>query len=747
MLLAAATAGTWSARAVPVITGIKAVSQLPGANPRFRASVTVAGVSVIGGNWGKNALGTWQADAYFTGSGGGGTRVVDFPQWLTPTTLRAYNLEGRAVNVSGGGAVVEALASCAYGLSRSSQSFSAAGGIGTVSVTADGPTASFCRWTIAENADWVSILTGLEGAGAGAVAYQVDPNPCGARREATLVIAGMYLTVIQEADVPTVTISPVTRTHAETASGGHTITVSDPCGLGWSASAPANWVHITSGASGTGNGTVTYRVDANPSIQPRTATITVGLRSFIVVQQGIQCRYTVGRSAGPPIFTSDGGSGCLNVEAPAGCPWSAFANCGWVDISSGNSGSGNGTVCFDVAENVTTNDRTCAVIVAGQTYDVIQAAGPCQWSLSPASPAFFEFPREGGSGCVEVLTPSGCVWSVDNEASTWVQVTSGGSGVGSTTLCFQVQANGEADVRSGSLRVKDQVVNLSQSSGCTSPCGSEKIISRSPVFEWCPVEDATWHQIHINRNGKTYFSGWIEQPISTWIPDTDLPCGTYTWWVRSWGPDIGTGEWMPSCTFLIEDCCTPGLMTGLAPDGDCLQPGRIDYVWEAEPCASWYQLWVGRGGTAFHSTWFETGIVASGTVSRTVYDHVFGDYTWWLRGWGPDGMGLWTGPTAFSVGAPTPLGPANSTLPSPVTFVWDDACTAQAAWYQFWVNRAGKKHWAQWVPAADTAICAPGGVRCFGPKDLAPGNYTWWMRAWMPGGTGAWSEGVDFAVQ
>jgi hypothetical protein len=185
-------------------------------------------------------------------------------------------------------------------------------------------------------------------------------------------------------------------------------------------------------------------------------------------------------------------------------------------------------------------------------------------------------------------------------------------------------------------------------------------------------------------------------------------------------------------------------MTGLTPDGVCMQPGRIDYVWDVDPCASWYQLWIGLGGKTFYAAWHETGLLPPGTVSQTVYDHVFGEYTWWIRGWGPDGMGAWTGPVTFDVGKAQPLGPG-APVSSPIIFAWDDDCTAQATWYQFWVMRDGKKYWVQWIPAGDTGPCGP--VQCLDPMAWEPGDYTWWMRAWMPGGMGPWSTGMDFSVQ
>jgi hypothetical protein len=750
LIAAVGFAGLAPAQAA-TITGVKAVSRLPGSTPPFQASVTLEGGSVVGGEWGRHPqTGTWQADVQFTGTGGAGTRIVGFDQWVGPA-VRSYDLEARAVKLSGGSATIEDLAGCSYSLSKSSVSLPAAGGVGSVSVTASGPSTDFCGWTLAKNAAWITILSPatLEGAGSGVVAFQVAANPCGGQRETTMVIAGMFFDVVQEADVPSVTLSPATRTHVAQASSGHRLTVQDPCSIGWSATTPTPWIHITAGGSGTGNGEVVYRLDANDTVRPRTGSIRVGTRSFTVIQEAIDCTIAVSDSVIPRVFTHEGGERCLSVSAPSSeCGWSAVASCSWVSFPGDSTGSGSGPLCIEVAENLTTNERICAVHVFGgtgsQSYTVLQAAGPCQYGISP-DPAFFEFPNKGGTGSVEVFAPSGCVWVVENEDPDWIEVTDIGSGEGDGAVTFSVAASTNLEVRTGTIEIKDQVVTIRQVPACTEPCAGEDITERRPVIQWCEVDGATWHQLHLNRNGKTFLSQWLEQATTSFTPDDPLPCGDYQWWVRSWGPDIGMGAWKTSCAFRIRDCCTPADLAGLAPDGTCEAGGRITYTWDSDPCASWYRLWVGRDGEAVHNTWYETGILPAGPVSRTVFDHGFGTYTWWIVGWGPDGMGSWTGPTTFSVGAAQPVAPLGA-VASPVTITWNDACSAQAEWYQFWVNRGGQTYWHAWIPAGDTL---PGGPdeRVLEGMTLPAGTYTWWMRAWKPGGSGPWSDGTHFEVQ
>jgi len=54
----------------------------------------------------------------------------------------------------------------------------------------------------------------------------------------------------------------------------------------WTAQSRADWIAVTSGASGAGNGTVTFRVDANASTDARVGVIGVTDKSYTVTQQG-----------------------------------------------------------------------------------------------------------------------------------------------------------------------------------------------------------------------------------------------------------------------------------------------------------------------------------------------------------------------------------------------------------------------------------------------------------------------------
>ena len=66
-------------------------------------------------------------------------------------------------------------------------------------------------------------------------------------------------------------------------SGGGTVTVTNGASCAWTATSNATWITIASGASGTGNGTVTFSVAANSGVA-RTGTLTIAGGTFTVTQ-------------------------------------------------------------------------------------------------------------------------------------------------------------------------------------------------------------------------------------------------------------------------------------------------------------------------------------------------------------------------------------------------------------------------------------------------------------------------------
>jgi len=89
------------------------------------------------------------------------------------------------------------------------------------------------------------------------------------------------------------------------------------------------------------------------------------------ITPGTPCTYSL--SASSQSFTSTAGTGSVNVITTSACAWTAVSNANFITITSGASGTGNGTVSYSVSANNGVA-RTGTLTVAGKTYTVNQSA-------------------------------------------------------------------------------------------------------------------------------------------------------------------------------------------------------------------------------------------------------------------------------------------------------------------------------------------------------------------------------------
>ena len=231
-------------------------------------------------------------------------------------------------------------------------------------------TNSGCGWTAASNASWISISSGASGNGSGSVGFSVAANT-GVARSGTLTIAGETFTVNQAAAPCTYGITPTSQS-VGAAGGAGSVALSANGGCAWTATSNDSWITITSGASGNGSGSVEFSVTST-SGPARNGTLTIAGQTFTVHQAAAppSCSYSISPTS--VTLLAPGGAGLsVSVSTTGGCAWNATSNALWITITSGASGSGNGSVAFNVAANSTGADRTGTLTIAGQTFTVVQ---------------------------------------------------------------------------------------------------------------------------------------------------------------------------------------------------------------------------------------------------------------------------------------------------------------------------------------------------------------------------------------
>jgi hypothetical protein len=182
-----------------------------------------------------------------------------------------------------GGFSVLAAAACAYSAGPENSSFPAAGGSGSLVVSAN-PVQ--CPWTTNATVSWITLLP-VSPALPLVQPFSVAAN-AGAQRSGTIMIAGTLVTVTQAAASSCgYGIGPGSNLFS--ANGGNfTINVTAGAGCAWSATSSASWVTFPGSSSGSGNGSVGITVAPNTA-GFQSATVTIGGQTFNVTQSASSC--------------------------------------------------------------------------------------------------------------------------------------------------------------------------------------------------------------------------------------------------------------------------------------------------------------------------------------------------------------------------------------------------------------------------------------------------------------------------
>ena len=255
---------------------------------------------------------------------------------------------------------------CTPSMSPTSQSVVAAGGTGSATVTV----AAGCAWTAVSNDSWITVTAGASVTGPGTASFSVAANTVTTQRTGTLTIAGATFTVTQAAAACSYAISPTSQT-VVAAGGTASTTVTTSSNCAWTTSESANWISISSGASGTGSGPVTLTVSANTGTSQRSAVVTVAGKSFTVTQPA-PCTVTLTPTS--VTVLAAGSSSSITVGTQSTCAWTSSSNVAWITATA--SGTGSGSASYSVAANTGTTGRTGTFTVGGVTVTVTQGVKP-----------------------------------------------------------------------------------------------------------------------------------------------------------------------------------------------------------------------------------------------------------------------------------------------------------------------------------------------------------------------------------
>jgi fibronectin type 3 domain-containing protein len=333
-------------------------------------------------------------------------------------------------------------------ISPSTQPVAASGGPGTFYVSAQ----ATCSWTASTASSFIHITSG-SGSGNGQVDFTVDPNT-GGGRSGTITVFDRIFTVTQEAGDGCSISFPSGSSATFTAAGeSSSFTVHAAPGCNWTATTSFSWILITGGASGVGDGSVSYTVLENTTSSQRSGQIVVGGQHFVITQSGTGgCTYYI--SPTEKTFTSGASGGVVSVSVEDGCSWTGVSNASWIRFGFSTSGTGNGSVSYDIDPNTTGSVRIGTMTIAGLTFTVTQNP-PCTYSVTPAATQV-TVPTAGISNAsLEVDTQGLCEWDVNvAQVGNWI-TTQVGPRTGPANISYSVAAN-PGGVRTGGITISGQ---------------------------------------------------------------------------------------------------------------------------------------------------------------------------------------------------------------------------------------------------------------------------------------------------
>jgi len=378
-------------------------------------------------------------------------------------------------------------------------------GGGSAAVTV--ATQAECGWSVTSDVGWITGFSPASGQGAGEVRFQVAANPTPSMRQGRITLNGVAAQVSQAGVSCRVEISA--QSQSIDASGGTgAVEVVAPASCAWSAAATESWLTITSGAGGTGNGTVNFRVAANTGAA-RIGGLAITDKTFVVTQAAPgapQCNYALPTSSVNVAIA--GGSTVVNIQADAGCSWAAASNVAWLAVTGTGVGIGNGSVTINVSANPGAA-RSGTVTIAGRTFTVSQA-GSCAASLNPSSATIAV---AGGAGpSIAVTIPSGCAWTAST-TDTWLSISQGASGNGNGAVAFSATAN-TGNARTGSLTIAGLTFAVTQAGACAT--------SINPPSQSLPATAGSGAAVAVTAAG----CSWTATTSTPWITITGGASGT-----------------------------------------------------------------------------------------------------------------------------------------------------------------------------------------------------------------------------
>jgi alpha-tubulin suppressor-like RCC1 family protein len=270
-----------------------------------------------GCGWSSASDSDWVTINPATGTGDSAIRLELAANESTASRVAKLTIGGQEITV------VQSGTPCTFSVAPMSVSFRASGGAITLQLTAP----HGCLWTVENGgASWLSASPS-DGSGSGTISLAASTNVGANGRNGSLVIGNAAVPVTQgragedvQPPLPSPRPDPCSTMQLQRegdqvaptgVSGAVGVDVIADGDCRWQARSNVEWVTLTAGGGGNGNGVVRYLVAANPMLQARQGTITIGEKVFTVNQTAnpVEPGNSDGGGDGSGGGSSGGGSG------------------------------------------------------------------------------------------------------------------------------------------------------------------------------------------------------------------------------------------------------------------------------------------------------------------------------------------------------------------------------------------------------------------------------------------------------
>lgn len=253
---------------------------------------------------------------------------------------------------------------CTYLISPSERIHGEGSETGSVSIAAN----TSCEWTVINTNDWITNTSSLIGSAQGTYSYRLAANASLTARTGVVFVAGQQFSIVQNGCSYAISHSATNHSYYSE-SGLVEVVAMGHCA--WDVISPHSWITVTTDVT-SGNGTVSYLLEANPRNVPRSGTITIGGQPFTVTQEGQPCEYDI--SPRTWRHTEGWEAGEILVDTGMDCPWAVINTNEWISLITGEEGVGDASVVYLVEPNRGL-ERRGTIVVAGLPFVVEQQRG------------------------------------------------------------------------------------------------------------------------------------------------------------------------------------------------------------------------------------------------------------------------------------------------------------------------------------------------------------------------------------